>query len=132
MIHYTFWLRSHISLYLFKITHHHWPTTNQWLYISKSIMHSKHYAPTIMHCHLWNYFPLKILKNLPVPKNFRFFPKKVQMLKSFSEVCDITFKRGKIWIFQAWKMCYFYWTLRYTYVSCWSKGSLKKVKLLRA
>ena len=47
LIHYTFWLRSHISLYLFKITHHHWPTTNQWLYISKSIMHSK----LIFHIH---------------------------------------------------------------------------------
>ena len=33
------------SLYLFatsfKITHHHWLTTKQWLYISKGIMHSK-------------------------------------------------------------------------------------------
>ena len=25
----------------FKITHHHWPTTTQWIYISKGIMHAK-------------------------------------------------------------------------------------------
>ena len=25
----------------FKITHHHWPTTKQWLYISKCIKHPK-------------------------------------------------------------------------------------------
>ena len=90
----------------FKITHHHWATTKQWLYISKGIKHLK----LIFHiyfnkiafswdqflsflvfgksrqiksclkfssCYLREYFPLKKLKNLPDPRNFRYFPKKV-------------------------------------------------------